>query len=264
MLRLKCCRVIAPKPCLAVSSSSSTFLSSFLFTSSRFSGGAARASFSAKTVTTSNTLTKDDAPRTQTESIRKDDNSATSAPNTSTVNTSTTSTKTEAAKIDDPSFPKPEAPLWPNCDTIEEIIEEEKFGAEGEEDKQPPVQPEHVVLAFRAFVWGTFWAFVGVGTIAAVAMKLGGFTSVKEVLAYVGDKDRRRLAELKAQGIEVIEYEVDLTNPSAVPDQLTEVWNHILTASGAAAEIESAIAAATKENEEEESGSDKKKVVEKE
>lgn len=157
-----------------------------------------------------------------------------------TFTTTTTTTSSASASVNS-------QPLWPNCDTIEEILEEEKFGPEGEEEKQPPVQPEHVVLAFRAFVWGTFWAFVGVGSISLIAMKLGGFASVKEVLQFVGEKDRRRIEEMKAQGVEVIEYAVDLTNPSSVPDQLSQVWNHILTASGAAQELAMAMEQAAAE-----------------
>jgi hypothetical protein len=47
-------------------------------------------------------------------------------------------------------------PLWPNCDTVKEILEEEKYGSSDPNDadgqKPPDVEPEHVVLAFRALV----------------------------------------------------------------------------------------------------------------
>jgi hypothetical protein len=138
---------------------------------------------------------------------------------------------------------KVEKPLWDNCDTVEDIIEEEKYG-DGGDAQQNQVQPEHIVLALRALIYGTVLAFVGVGVVALIAMKLGGFRSVDEVLHHVSSKDRRRLEELKQQGVEVVHYSVDLTQPGTVPDQLTALWEDILKQSGVSAEIERATAEA--------------------
>lgn len=154
---------------------------------------------------------------------------------------SATTTSTNSEVNQQQQQPQMNEPLWPNCDTVEDILEEEKYGAEGEEDKQPPIEPEHIVLAFRAFVWGTFWAVFGVGLISLIAMKMAGFSNIKDVLGYVGAKDKRNIEEMKKQGVEVIEYSIDLTNPTTVPDQLSQVWTHILESSGIAAELEKAV-----------------------
>lgn len=147
-----------------------------------------------------------------------------------------------------------EEPLWPNCDTIEEIIEEEKYGGGGgsdgdaaataESEAANQLEPEHIVLALRAFLYGTILAFVGVGLVGLVAMKLCGFAALADVLAYVGSKDKRIVEQMRKDGIEVIEYNVDLTQPTAVPTQLSDLWEKIMDLSGVTAELEKAVAEA--------------------
>lgn len=138
---------------------------------------------------------------------------------------------------------KVQEPLWPDCDTVDEILDEEKFG---DQKNQPPMQPEHVLTAFKAFVYGTIVAFVGVGLIAYGMMQACGFYTIEDVLRHVSEKDKRRMDELRAKGDEVIEFSFDLSRPNEIPEQFSALWQQILTTAGVDLEQEDGSADAKK------------------
>lgn len=115
-------------------------------------------------------------------------------------------------------------PLWDDCDTLEDIHNEEKFGSPSE----APIitKSEHVVLALWALFYGTILACAGVAVIALVGGYCLGFRSLSDVMAHLRARPERERARLeaaaKASGVavgEVVAFEFDLTRPSTFGEQ---------------------------------------------
>ncbi|RNF09462.1 hypothetical protein TraAM80_02174 [Trypanosoma rangeli] len=120
-----------------------------------------------------------------------------------------------------------EPPLWPNSDTVEEIMDEERYGSEEGKDVVPPPSPEHILLAWKALLWGSVYAVIGVAVVVCVAMYACGKSSVEEVLGHLRGRAERERRRLAAEGEEVSYYVVDLTSPATLVAQVQEVW-HVL------------------------------------
>ncbi|ESS69910.1 hypothetical protein TCDM_01353 [Trypanosoma cruzi Dm28c] len=118
-----------------------------------------------------------------------------------------------------------EPPLWPNSDTVEEIMEEMRYGSVEEGDVVPSPSPEHILLAWRALIWGTLYAVIGVSFVVYVAMYACGMRGVGDVLGYTRGRAERERSRLAKDGEEVAYYVVDLTNPSTLVEQVREIWN---------------------------------------
>lgn len=124
-------------------------------------------------------------------------------------------------------------PLWPNCDTVEDIMDEEKYGAEGE---LPPISDEeHVRLAYRALGYGTVIAVIMTGASGALMAWSMGFSSWDDVKAHLRGNEQRRLAALAKFASEnpdpspeevskaensIRHFTIDLTQPATLPNQL--------------------------------------------
>ncbi|RNF27268.1 uncharacterized protein Tco025E_00459 [Trypanosoma conorhini] len=124
-----------------------------------------------------------------------------------------------------PATRQDEPPLWPNSDTVEEIMDEERYGSGEGKDVVPPPSPEHILLAWRALLWGSLYAVVGVVVVACVAMYTCGMRTVGEVLGYLRGRAERERRRLTAGGEEVRYYVVDLTSPATLVAQVREVWH---------------------------------------
>jgi hypothetical protein len=127
-------------------------------------------------------------------------------------------------------------PLWPNCDTPEEIMDEERYGADGEERAAPT--SEQVALAWKALAWGTLYALIGVGVLSVVGLKCSGFSSLKELKEHLATREEREREKLQtsAQGNHdsdedasgpLQHFVLDLTNPSDVPRQIQEIYEAV-------------------------------------
>ncbi|CBH12175.1 hypothetical protein, conserved [Trypanosoma brucei gambiense DAL972] len=115
-------------------------------------------------------------------------------------------------------------PLWPDCDTPEEIMDEERYGGPEAMDRVPAPSAEHMLLAWRALMWGTLYAFVGVTLVVAVAIYVSGVNGISSVLQHLRSRSERELHRLSAEGQEVHHFVLDLTNPVAFGRQLQEAW----------------------------------------
>ncbi|ORC87646.1 uncharacterized protein TM35_000212520 [Trypanosoma theileri] len=116
-----------------------------------------------------------------------------------------------------------ESPLWPNSDTVEEIMDEERYG-DGEEEKVPPPSPQQILLAWKALMWGSLYALVGVTMVVCIAMYTCGMRSLADVLLYLRDRQERERRQLEEVGENVNYYVLDLTNPSTLIQQVEEIW----------------------------------------
>lgn len=123
--------------------------------------------------------------------------------------------------------PSADKALWPDCDTAEDILNEEKFGRE--DDPVPPPSPQQVRLAWVALAWGTLYAVIGT-CLTSCAVAYGfGFHSWAELKAHVAAKHNRDLAVAKAKGFaddqtgEAQTFFLDLTNPVELPNQLQAI-----------------------------------------
>jgi hypothetical protein len=130
-------------------------------------------------------------------------------------------------------------PLWPDSDTVEDIIEEEKHGpvtcsVEGVEENVAPTKSQ-VQLAWRALAWGTLWAIVGVSLLGYVTVfficGFAGLGDLRRYLAAREDRERARLESLtaaaRARGEEVRHFSIDLTEPAQLLQQVEEVWKYL-------------------------------------
>ena len=88
------------------------------------------------------------------------------------TNSSTEKRTLTPAEAEEHAF-KTAKPLWDDCDTPEEIMEEEKYGSE--EEPAPEATAEHTMIALKAFLYGTILAIVGVGIVGVMGMAMAGF-----------------------------------------------------------------------------------------
>lgn len=123
-------------------------------------------------------------------------------------------------------------PLWPNCDTPEDIMDEERYGADGEERAAPT--SEQVSLAWKALAWGTVYAVIGVGALSVVGLKVCGFSSVQDLKDHLSAREERERAKLRASveststdGSDLQHFVLDLTNPADVPRQIQEIYEAV-------------------------------------
>ncbi|KAH9598545.1 hypothetical protein LSM04_003279 [Trypanosoma melophagium] len=117
-----------------------------------------------------------------------------------------------------------EPPLWPNSDTVEEIMDEERYGdGDGKNEVLPP-SPQQVLLAWKALMWGSLYAVVGVTVVVCLAMYICGMRSLSGVILYLRDRQERERRRLEEVGDEVSYYVLDLTNPSTLIQQVEEIW----------------------------------------
>lgn len=143
-------------------------------------------------------------------------------------------------------------PLWPNCDTPEEIMDEERYGADGEVRQAPT--SEQVALAWRALAWGTVYAIIGVGALSVIGLKACGFSSAAELKAHLAAREDREQAKLRTtaeslpntDSSEVQHFVLDLTNPSDVPRQVQEIFDAVQRLAEKEASAEANKAASTK------------------
>ena len=123
------------------------------------------------------------------------------------------------------------APLWPDCDTVADIIAEETYGRDGEEAMQLAKDAEeYTKLARRALMWGTVWAMLGTAALCYAAMKYFGITrGVAEVLEYIGGKNDRDIVALqKKYGEENVKVvTLDISDPTALATQLDAIMQQI-------------------------------------
>lgn len=120
-------------------------------------------------------------------------------------------------------------PLWPNCDTPEEIMDEERYGADGE--VRPAPTSEQVQLAWRALAWGTLYALAGVAVASCVGLYACGFHSWTQLADHLRSREVREANKLReaaalqsSDGGEVQHLVLDLTNPLDLPRQIEEIY----------------------------------------
>jgi hypothetical protein len=127
-------------------------------------------------------------------------------------------------------------PLWPNCDTPEEIMDEERYGADGEVREAPT--SEQVALAWKALAWGTVYATIGVIVLSLAGLKACGFSSMSDLRQHLAAREDREQAKLRASAEQnsspddgdngaVQHFTLDLTNPSDVPRQIQEIYEAV-------------------------------------
>nr|CCC48789.1 conserved hypothetical protein [Trypanosoma vivax Y486] len=121
----------------------------------------------------------------------------------------------------------PESALWPDSDTLEDIMDEERYGSALACDEVPPPSPEHILLAWRALLWGTAWAVVGVGAVVVLAMFYCGVDGPSSVTKHLRGHSERELRRLMAEKGEVERFVLDLTNPSALGKQVQDIWRAV-------------------------------------
>ncbi|KPA86753.1 putative mitochondrial hypothetical protein [Leptomonas pyrrhocoris] len=122
-------------------------------------------------------------------------------------------------------------------DPLEDLLfgppKEEGTSAETttEEDKRP--RRQHLLLAYRALLWGTAYALLGVGATVAGAMYLCGYHNLGELLDGVRGKARRDEDRLRGcvavddAASSVEHFVIDLTHPAEAWRQLQEVWSAV-------------------------------------
>ncbi|KPI85046.1 hypothetical protein ABL78_5884 [Leptomonas seymouri] len=102
----------------------------------------------------------------------------------------------------------------------------------GAAESQRP-QRQHLLLAYRALLWGTVYALLGFGATVATAMYLCGYHSVDELLEAVRGKNSREEDRLRtsaggdAGSASVQHYEIDLARPTEAWRQIQEVWSAV-------------------------------------
>ncbi|CUI15275.1 Hypothetical protein, putative [Bodo saltans] len=127
-------------------------------------------------------------------------------------------------------------PLWPNCDTPEEIMDEERYGADGE--VRPAPTSEQVALAWKALAWGTLYATIGVIVLSLAGLKACGFSSMNDLRQHLAAREEREQAKLRLTAEQasssgesdngaVEHFVLDLTNPSDVPRQIQEIYDAV-------------------------------------
>jgi hypothetical protein len=84
-------------------------------------------------------------------------------------------------------------------------------------------EADHHAIARRALLLGTGLAFAFFFSLVGVGMATMGFTTLAEVLAYVGSKDARHVERLREQGETVVMVDLDLTDPANLPTQFNKV-----------------------------------------
>jgi hypothetical protein len=86
------------------------------------------------------------------------------------------------------------------------------------------ISPEdHHAVARRALFLGSVLAVCFFSALLSVGMLLMGFTSLLDVLTYVGSKDSRDVAALRARGEEVVVMDLDITDTNKFSSQLADV-----------------------------------------
>lgn len=127
--------------------------------------------------------------------------------------------------------------LWPDCDTPEDIINDERYGGEGEEAPAP--KGEHIMLAWKALMYGTLAAFVLTISIAISMSWYMGFSSFAQIKEHLQTRKAREVEKLRQEAIAkriadkrngtledtddedtVHVYEIDLTQPTTLMSQL--------------------------------------------
>ena len=150
----------------------------------------------------------------------------------------------EKAAAKSPTGLKPlhDEPLWPDCDTVEDILKEESFsggsGSAEEEGVTESDKGEYFALACKALLYGSVLAVVFVSILsAAVSYFYLGFTSLEQAREYLRGRKERDMAQLREKirienaknnsgseeedDLEIHQYTVDLTNPTELWEQLT-------------------------------------------
>ncbi|KEG12281.1 hypothetical protein DQ04_01841120 [Trypanosoma grayi] len=103
-------------------------------------------------------------------------------------------------------------------------MDEERYGSEEGRDLVPPPSPQHVLLAWKALLWGTVYAVLGVAVVVCVAMYASGMHCLSEVFVYLRGREDRARRRLEESGEDVSHYVLDLTNPSTVIQQAQDIW----------------------------------------
>jgi len=148
-------------------------------------------------------------------------------------NTTTTTEKQQ-------DFPPP---LWEDCDTPEEILDEEKYGAGDDSsaavEVTPEMRSEHFQLAYRALYLGTIYAVIGVSMLTLAGMYVCGFGfSFTSLFAYFRNSSDRYADTIHAKGDTIIPLSLDLTDASTLVPQWRAITSMITELSAREEEME--------------------------
>eukprot|EP00760_Papus_ankaliazontas_P003427 PhM_4_TR11611/c0_g1_i1/m.9902 len=126
-----------------------------------------------------------------------------------------------------------EKPLWPQCDTPEEILEAEKYGEDDDEEGgnavggkgagEVDIPPEVFAYAWKALMYGTLLAITGFAVLVKGSMVYFSFESMSDVLQHIRDQPKREAEKLRAAGTDVIEKSIDLTSPESIGDDFMDI-----------------------------------------
>lgn len=97
------------------------------------------------------------------------------------------------------------------------------------------MNPQHVLLAYKALGWGTVYAVAGFSIVVALCMAACGYRSLRELAQGVRDKVSRDEARLhadaerraEADGGTVVHYKIDLSDPTEAYRQMREIWDTV-------------------------------------
>lgn len=119
----------------------------------------------------------------------------------------------------------------PTTDPLEDLLFGPPKAEAAAEASQGGTRPrrQHLLLAYRALLWGTAYALIGFAATVALAMYACGFHSIAELRAGVRGKLARDEARLRASAGEGADasaehYVIDLTHPAEAWRQAQEVW----------------------------------------
>lgn len=131
-------------------------------------------------------------------------------------------------------------PLWPDCDTVDDILKEESFSGAEEGDAAEKQEGaggdtgEYLLLACKALLYGSVMAVLLVSVMSVlVSYFYFGFTSLADMFAFMALRQEREMAALRQKAleesaksgeegdVEIHQYKIDLTNPTELWDQLT-------------------------------------------
>lgn len=88
-----------------------------------------------------------------------------------------------------------------------------------------PLRPQHLLLAYKALMWGTLYALIGFLTTVLLAMVVCGYRSVDDLLQAVRSKVDRDAALLaSAEGDDVVLYVIDIRDPVEAWRQAQRIW----------------------------------------
>lgn len=102
----------------------------------------------------------------------------------------------------------------------------------GEPQPQQPTSA-HVLLAYRALAWGTFYAISGFTLTVAVIMTSCGYHSVANLRTTLREKVRRDEERLRTQAVseaadgDVVHYVIDLADPAEAWRQAQSIWKKV-------------------------------------